>query len=268
MDIGLKHAPASRNRPVVGVLSNAIMDGTLPAQSVDHKYLDALMQVADVAVVIIPALNPHRHLSEDILQSLDGVMLTGAVSNVHPRHFDPDADEHRHLPFDQERDNAALELISHALAYDVPLLAICRGMQELNVSRGGTLTPDIHSDDKFFCHDAWDKSDPPHVLYAPSHAVTIADGGILGGVLGAGTRQVNSLHVQAIDRLGDGLMIEAVAQDGTVEAVSIPDKRFALGVQWHPEFMASDNDVSRRIFQAFGAAARSYQMFKAMEPTR
>jgi putative glutamine amidotransferase len=252
-----------QDRPVVGVVANAGMDGRLQVQSVDRKYLDALMSVSDVAVLIIPALVAEEGTAT-VLESLDGILLTGAVSNIHPRHFDAAADEPRHSPFDHGRDQVALDLARRALERDMPLLAICRGMQELNVCRGGTLTPQIDQDQQRFCHGAWDKTLALQELYGPAHAVSVSQGGLLSDIVGTGPLHVNSLHVQAIDRLGDGLRVEAVADDGIIEAVSMPDKRFALGVQWHPEFGAEENDVSRQIFHAFGMAARMFHVYRAL----
>lgn len=254
--------PGPARRPIVAVLANALLDGDLPGQAVDDKYLDALTDVADVATVIIPARDLQGDL-EALLHLVDGVMLTGAVSNVHPRHFDADGDEARHSPFDPGRDASALRLLEGVLARDMPLLAICRGMQELNVLRGGTLVPAIQLDSERFNHEPRDTTAEPEQRYGPAHTIEIAAGGVLAQLLGHAPVQVNSLHVQAVARLGQGLRIEGRAQDGTIEAVSVPDRRFALGVQWHPEFKAANNEVSRRIFQAFGDATRNYRAARA-----
>ena len=245
-------------RPIVGVLANGMVHDDLPAQSVDDKYLDALVLLADVATVIIPA----RDLPDDsdaILQMVDGLVLTGAASNVHPRHFDAAGDAACHSPFDPGRDESALRLLRGALTRDMPVLAICRGMQELNVLRGGTLAPAIHLDSDRFDHRHSLADAALERRYGPAHAVAIEAGGMLAQWLGEGRIDVNSLHGQAIARLGRDLRIEGRALDGTIEAVSVPDRRFALGVQWHPEYKAAGREVSRRIFQAFGAAVRQYQ---------
>ena len=246
-------------RPIVGVLANATVYDDLPAQSVDDKYLDALALLADVATVIIPARDAPNG-SDAILQMVDGLVLTGAASNVHPHHFNADGDEACHAPFDPGRDASALSLLRGALTHDMPVLAICRGLQELNVLQGGTLTPDIHLHGDRFDHRHSLANAALEQRYGPVHAVAIEAGGVLAQLLGEGRIDVNSLHGQAIARLGRGLRIEGRALDGTIEAVSVPDRRFALGVQWHPEYKAASRDVSRRIFQGFGAAVRQYQM--------
>lgn len=248
---------AQRQTPVVGVLANRAFDGSLPAQAVDEKYLLALLDVAKVSTVIIPALGASGHLSE-LLDRIDGLVLTGAVSNVHPEHFAPDADAGLHEPFDAGRDHAALELIRLTLERDMPLLAICRGMQELNVACGGTLTPDIFVDGESFDHRPWAKDLPPEQLYGSAHDLVPVPGGWMDR-LGLRNVSVNSVHVQAIDRLGEGLHVEAHARDGTIEAISLPQKCFALGVQWHPEYRADSNSFSRKLFEAFGDAVRQAQ---------
>ena len=252
-----------RLRPIIGVLSNTVMDGDLSIQSVDDKYCDPLGELADVTVLIIPATDLAGQI-DDVLNLLDGVMLTGAVSNVHPSHFGGEGDESKYLPFDLGRDAVALPLIKRVLQRNMPLLAICRGMQELNVCRNGSLAPSIQDDPLRHNHGTLNSDLPTEQRYGPAHEVTIEPAGMLSHILkGATSAQVNSLHVQAVERLGDGLQVEARAHDGTVEAVSVPECTFALGVQWHPEFSAQDNVVSRQIFQAFGAAARLYAKDKS-----
>lgn len=243
--------------PIVGVLANRALDGNLPAQAVDEKYLRALIDVAGVSVVVIPALGAGNNLA-DILDRIDGLVLTGAVSNVHPDLFDPGADATLHQPFDSGRDQVALELIRMTLDRDIPLLAICRGMQELNVSRGGSLTADIFADEFRADHRPWAKHAPPETLYAAAHAIVLVAGGHLERLTQGVVPMVNSVHVQAIDRLGEGLAVEAVAPDGTIEAISVPDNRFAIGVQWHPEYKAADNLLSRRLFEGFGESVRLF----------
>lgn len=247
-----------RMRPIIGVLSNTVMDGDLSIQSVDDKYCHPLGDLADATVLIIPATDLAEQI-DDVLDLLDGVMLTGAVSNVHPMHFGGEGDESKYLPFDLGRDAVALPLIKRVLQRNMPLLAICRGMQELNVCRNGTLAPAIQDDPLRHNHVTLDKNLSTEQRYGPAHEVSINAAGLLSNILnGATSAQVNSLHVQAVERLGDGLQVEARAHDGTVEAISVPDCSFALGVQWHPEFSAQDNAVSSQIFRAFGTAARRY----------
>lgn len=142
------------SRPIVGVLGNRIYDGLLPTQSVDEKYLDALIELADVDVVIIPALENLSGL-DNILDRLDGILLTGAATNVHPRYFEHGADQERYKPFDPGRDDAAFKLIRSVCDRDLPMLAICRGAQELNVAFGGSLFANIATDNEHHCHSTW-----------------------------------------------------------------------------------------------------------------
>lgn len=246
--------PASRH-PVVGVLANRAIDGNLPTQAVDEKYLDALVETAGVSAIVVPALGSGNDLAA-ILGRLDGIVLTGAISNVHPAHFNPLAEEALHCPFDPERDQAALDLIKMVLSNDIPLFAICRGMQELNVACGGSLVHNIFAGGVRSDHRPWEKNLPPERLYAAAHEIVAVEGGWFSRVTEGTPLGVNSVHAQAIDRLGAGLVVEACAPDGTIEAISFASNRFALGVQWHPEFMAASNALSRRLFEAFGEAVR------------
>ncbi len=159
---------------------------------------------------------------------------------------------------DPARDATNLPLIRQAIARAVPLLAICRGIQELNVALGGTLHQEVHALAGRIDHRS-DKSLPSHERYRAAHPAAVAAGGVLQALLGgARAIEVNSLHGQAIDRLAPGLVVEATAPDGTIEAVSVAGApAFALAVQWHPESGVHDNPVSRSLFAAFGAACRA-----------
>ena len=155
------------------------------------------------------------------------------------------------------RDATTLPLIRRAIERGVPLLAICRGIQELNVALGGTLATEIQEREGSLDHRA-PVSDDQDERFAIRQSVSIKPGSCLAGVFGAGEILVNSVHRQAVDRLGARLQVEAVAEDGTVEAVSVRDARaFAVGVQWHPEYWHKTDSASARIFQAFGDAVRA-----------
>ncbi|MGE8190299.1 gamma-glutamyl-gamma-aminobutyrate hydrolase family protein [Pseudomonas sp. NPDC086278] len=260
----LGNAPSYRGagRPIVGVITDQSHDGSLAAQSVDEKYLQALSEVADVNPFMIPSLGNVDDLPH-LLARLDGLVLTGSASNVHPRLYDPTAEEALYQPFNANRDSTALSAIGIALDMDMPLFAICRGLQELNVFMGGSLVTGICESQHFSSHTPWDKDAPLDVRYGPSHVVTPVPGGLFARIADGLTCHVNSLHVQAIARLGDRLAVEARAEDGTIEVISVTERRFALGVQWHPEYNAAGNPLSRRLFQAFGDATRSYQACSA-----
>ena len=171
-------------------------------------------------------------------------------------------------PYDPDRDATTLPLIRKAIEHGVPLLAICRGIQELNVALGGTLAAEIQEREGSLDHRA-PVSDNQDERFAIRQSVSIKPGSCLAGVFGAGDILVNSVHRQAIDRLGSRLQVEAVAEDGTVEAVSVKDARaFAVGVQWHPEYWVNSDGNSAKIFRAFGDAARAHALAQKQRENR
>jgi len=248
----------SGNRPLVGVVSDRRMIGPHPFHMVGEKYLQAIADGAEAYPVAIPSLADGFDVL-DIIDRLDGLFLTGSPSNLEPKHYlgSPSKPGTWHDP---ERDLAALALIPAAIRVGMPLFAVCRGYQEMNVAFGGTLHQLIHEVPGYGVH----KEDPEDSLedqYAPSHQVEFVQGGLLHRITGARKVPVNSLHSQAVDRLGDELQVEAVADDGLIEAFSVKEAPgFTLGVQWHPEWMVTENAVSMAIFGAFGDACRRYRL--------
>ena len=186
-----------------------------------------------------------------------GLLVTGARANVHPSHYGaPEIEEAG--PFDRHRDGTTLPLIRMAIDRGMPVLAICRGLQELNVAYGGTLDHAVHERPGRQDHRS-PQQDDVDAWFAIRHPVAVTPGGLLEGIVGAGEIAVNSVHRQGIDRLAEAARIEARAPDGTIEAISIPEARgFVLGVQWHPEHFARTDPPSKAIFAAFAAACRSY----------
>ena len=231
-----------------------------PFHSVQEKYLTAVRQAAGCAPLLLPAFgwNAADGLGlelDPVLDMLDGVLLTGSPSNVEPHHYggpqSAEGTEH-----DAQRDATTLPLIRRAVERGIPLLAICRGIQELNVALGGTLHQRVQEVPGRFDHRS-KRGRPMDERYAPAHPVRLADDGFLARRLGCAQIVVNSLHAQGIDRLAPGLAVEATAEDGTIEAVHLPGATgFVLGLQWHPEYRATENPVSMSLFQAFGDAAR------------
>lgn len=217
-------------------------------------------RVADVllnAVGALPiAIQPVGEVQIGVLDRIDGLLVPGSPSNVHPSHYGigesltPD----RHDP---ARDATTLPLIRAAVARGLPVLAICRGIQELNVALGGTLLQNVHevpgrSDHRANGDGSIDRA------YGPKHRVRLT--GALARIVGSDAIMVNSLHTQAIDRPGDGLVVDAVAEDGTIEAVSAPNAAgFVLGLQWHPEWKWAEQPASVAIFRAFSEACRAHQ---------
>ena len=208
--------------------------------------------------LMIPSLGEDLMDLRRLIQRLDGLMMTGSPSNVHPEHYGQPATPEAE-PFDRVRDATSLQLIRLALDEGLPFLAICRGFQELNVALGGTLHARVHE-----VEGRMDHRRPQHpeldVQYGPNHPVRLRPEGPLAAMAGSETLTVNSLHWQALDRVAERLIPEAWAEDGTVEAVSLANARgFALGVQWHPEYKAWENPFSAAAFCGIrhgGAGAR------------
>lgn len=242
--------------PLVGVTACLKPLEELRFHCVGQKYVEAVAAGAEAIPVLIPALG-QRLDPETVLDRLDGLLVTGSLSNVDPALYGGPPPREGNLA-DPDRDATTLPLIRSALARGLPLLAICRGLQELNVAMGGTLHQHVHELPGRRDHRS-DKTRPRPERYGLAHPVILTPGGRLQALLGGATQvDVNSLHAQGIDRLAPGLVVEAVAEDGTIEAVSVEAaKGFALAVQWHPEWQVLENPVSRRLFAAFGAAARA-----------
>ncbi|HEX6015350.1 MAG TPA: gamma-glutamyl-gamma-aminobutyrate hydrolase family protein [Geminicoccaceae bacterium] len=241
--------------PLVGVTSCLKPRDGLHFHTVGEKYVDAVAAGAAAIPVLIPAIG-ERLDPGLLLDRLDGLLVTGSPSNVDPaRYGGPPAREGNEA--DPARDATTLPLILEALRRGVPLLCICRGLQELNVALGGSLHQHVQELPGRFDHRS-DKTKTLPDRYGLAHPVRLTPGGRLQAVLEGPERiEVNSLHGQGIDRLADRLAVEAVAEDGTIEAVSVRDAQgFALAVQWHPEWQVLENPWSRRLFAAFGAAAR------------
>jgi len=242
--------------PVVAVTADCAMHGGHPAHVAGEKYLAALVDGAGVLAFVLPALGARQRV-DAILSTVDGLLFTGSHSNIEPHRYGGPASVPGTL-HDPARDATALPLMRAAIDAGVPVLAICRGMQEMNVVYGGTLHQRLHATAGFGGHREA-PSDPLERQYGPAHVVRFTPGGLLQRIArGAREATVNSLHDQGIARLGAGLAVEATAPDGLIEAVSVPGARaFALAVQWHPEWRFADAPLSRDIFAAFGAACRA-----------
>ena len=215
------------------------------------RYGAALIQGSNAMPVLIP---PEGAEMLPLLDRVDGIMFNGSPSNVMPTWYgvDYDATPDAH---DIERDATTLPLIRAALEKGLPILCICRGMQELNVALGGTLFQEVHKVPGRMDHRAGDGDN--EFRFRLQHEVKLS--GELAKISGAGTIQVNSLHGQAIDQLAPGLIVEAVAPDGTIEAVRVEGaKNFAMAVQWHPEWEVTHFPDRLRLFEAFGSACKAY----------
>jgi putative glutamine amidotransferase len=243
-------------KPIVAVPADIrIFDGA-SWHAVQHQYVRAALNAAGVMAFIVPAFE-EGYDTDAILDRVDGVLVSGSASNVHPSFYGRQATE-ADGPFDMARDATTLPLIRRAIDRSIPLLAICRGIQELNVALGGTLASEIQERPGI-----WDHRKPADVdrdgMYAIRQSVFVKEGSCIASIVGPGEVQVNSLHRQAIAETAPRLQVEAVAEDGTIEAVSVIDaKAFAVGVQWHPEYWAETDKPSNQIFAAFGDAVREY----------
>ena len=246
---------AARRPPVILLPSCQKMLGPYPSHTIGRKYVDAARLAGGLPLVVPPA-DPAE--LDTYLALADGVLLTGSPSNVHPSHFGEDV-HNPALPLDPERDRWTLPVIRRVLALGMPLLAICRGTQEVNVALGGSLYQAVQDVGPFADHRSRDE-DPVDVQYGPAHEVTVEPGGVLQALLGVPRFSVNSLHGQAVQRLADGLRVEARAPDGLIEAFSLPSAPgFNLCVQWHPEWQAASNPISMTLLQAFGQACQSWR---------
>lgn len=248
-----------RRSPLVGLPSDRKQIGHHPFQAVGEKYIRAVVDGAGCLPVLIPSLTPPLDLRA-LLEGLDGLLLTGAYSNIEPHHYGTEASYEGNL-HDPARDATALGIVPLAIELRVPVLAICRGLQEVNVALGGTLHQKVHDVIGFSDHRE-NTADPLGVQYAPSHPVDLAEGGLLARIAGAPQAMVNSLHGQGLRALGRNLVVEATAPDGLVEAVRLDLSRdedpgpFLVAVQWHPEWRVTENPFYLGLFQAFAAACR------------
>ena len=243
------------SRPIVLVPACHRSLGDHPYQVVGQKYVDAV-RLAGCQPLVVSA-TPHDEL-DTLLPIAHGLFLTGSPSNVHPSHFDEEVLDPA-LPLDRQRDAWTLAAIPRVLALGMPLFAICRGFQEVNVALGGSLHQAVQQLPGMLDHREASEASAPE-QYDFAHDIDIADGGLLSRLLDERRVRVNSLHGQGLNRLGAGLRVEARAPDGLVEAFTVADAPgFNLGVQWHPEWRAGENPVSLRILRAFGAACAAYR---------
>jgi putative glutamine amidotransferase len=230
------------------------MVGPHPFHMVGEKYAHAVLEAADALPLLIPSFGEELRL-DDLVRRLDGILFTGSPSNVEPRHYDGTPSDPDTL-HDPERDATTLPLIRKAVQAGIPVLGVCRGFQEMNVAFGGTLHQKVHEVPGYDDHRD-DTSLPLDVQYGPAHDVILEPGGLLRAMAGSDRVRVNSLHSQGIDQLAPGLVVEARATDGLIEAFHVRNApRFAVAVQWHPEWKVMTNPFSRALFAAFGAASR------------
>jgi putative glutamine amidotransferase len=242
-------------KPIIGVPADRRIVDPHPFHMVGEKYLKALTDGSNALPLIIPALAEEIDVDE-LLGQVDGILLTGSPSNVEPHHYGGDAGAAGTM-HDPHRDAVTLVLAKRTMERGIPLLGVCRGFQELNVVLGGTLHEKVHEVPGYHTHKE-NPDDPLEQQYGVSHAISLVEGGLLRGLSSEVNVMVNSLHSQGVARIASGVTIEAIADDGLIEAFRVDDvPGFALAVQWHPEWQVTQNDFSMAIFKAFGDACRT-----------
>ena len=246
-------------KPVVGVIGNVhVVENRFPAQMVGERNLRAVAEAAG-ALPLMFAGRPDITDIDALLDVVDGILLTGARANVHPARFGLEPHP-RHEPYDSDRDELALALVQTCVGRGVPIFGICRGFQEMSVAFGCSLHPEIRELPGRMNHrmprlENGEIHPDQTVVFADRHDVTLVPDGVFARMLGCETIRVNSLHGQGIHEACNRVIVEGVAEDGTIEAIRIADAPgFALGVQWHAEYEAQRNPVNRKLFEAFGEA--------------
>ncbi len=253
------------SRPVIGIIGNHfVINDRYPTHTAGTMNSMAVADVAGAMPLIIPT-DPRFVSVEELLETCDGFLLTGGRPNVHPSEYGEE-ETPAHGAFDRARDAITLPLIRACVTRGQPFLGICRGFQEVNVAMGGSLHPEIRDIPGRMNHRM-----PPDAMleeqFALRHTVRFTESGVFHRLMGSPEVMTNTLHGQGIMRPADRIMIDGHAPDGTPEAIYVKDAPgFTLAVQWHPEWNAADDPVSRPLFAAFGQAARHWA--EARHPLR
>lgn len=250
-------------KPVIGLTAERVVADGYYWHRVEEHYPLAIIEAAGGIPILIPALAQQLD-QRALLQRLDGLLLTGGASNIEPEFYGCES-EQPNSSRDRLRDETTLALIPQAIALGVPVLGICRGLQEMNVALGGTLHQRVHRVAGKFDHREDERAPVPE-QYGLAHRVSLQAGGLLAALSNAKEIEVNSVHGQGIDELAPELRIEALAPDGLIEAVSLPTAAaFTCAVQWHPEWFEQTTPFCRALLAAFGAACRKYAISKQSE---
>ncbi|UTA46641.1 gamma-glutamyl-gamma-aminobutyrate hydrolase family protein [Simiduia sp. 21SJ11W-1] len=249
-------------RPVIAITAETLDkpkgEDTTRYYQIMAKYVAPVVDLMGALPLLLPPIGDQLD-TDTLLARVDGVLLTGGVSNVEPRHYQG-GESYPGCPHDPDRDATVLPLVKKIIERGVPLFGICRGFQEMNIAFGGSLYQQLHIEADFALHKALvDFDAPADGLYADVHELNIAPDGILARITNGPVQRVNSIHGQGIKRLGDGLRVEGTSPDGLIEAFSVENaKAFALGVQWHPEWKPTQNPMYQAMWEAFGQATRAY----------
>ncbi len=245
-------------RPVIGIIGNShLINEEYPVHAAGVMNTAAVAEVSGGLPLIVPS-DPRLVDLGELLDACDGFLLTGGRPNVHPEEYGH-AETEAHGAFDRDRDRLALALVRTCVERGQPIFGVCRGFQEVAVAMGCTLHPEIRELDGRDNH----RMPPEGTMdekFALRHIVTLTEGGLFHRLFGSTQVMTNSLHGQGILDASDRIVIEGRAPDGTPEAIHVKDAAgFTMSVQWHPEWQAGIDPVSRPLFQAFGAAALDWK---------
>lgn len=257
----------SDRKPLLGIVSCSRDVGGRQVHAVSHRYVEPVLSRLQATGLIVPSLTDAASIRQ-MAALFDGLFLPGSFTNVNPQHYDTQA-QPEHGPFDESRDRTVFLLLEEMLKQGKPVFGICRGFQELNVFFGGSLRCDLgHGHETMTHHLPVHPETAFSKLFSLNHAVSIEQGGVLEQVVGRRRIGVNSVHHQGVGRLGHGLTVEALADDGLVEAISWQEGNAAvLGVQWHPEWDLATNPVSQALFDHFGKLLHGERDVARLSPT-
>ena len=254
-------------RPVIGIIGNSyLLNEQYPVHAGGSMNSEAVAQVSGCMPILVPS-DPRYVSVSELIEVCDGFVFTGGRPNVHPEEYGEAATE-AHGAFDRARDAIALPLIRACVARGQPFLGICRGFQEVNVAMGGSLFPEIRDLPGRMNH----RMPPDGSLeekFELRHVVRFTEGGVFHRLMGASEVMTNTLHGQGIKLAGQNIVVDGHAPDGTPEAIYVQDAPgFTLAVQWHPEWNAAADPVSRALFSAFGDAARAWSEGRFAKPVQ
>ena len=253
----------SKLLPKIGIVCDVIQFGLNQFHGVGEKYINAVAHGANAIPILLPSFGDGNDIvdletvydCDSIADIVDGIFLTGSPTNIEPKHYrgPPHAEE---VLEDRQRDNLSLKLVKKCEEHKIPILAVCRGFQEVNVALGGSLHQRVHNEPDFFDHRE-NKNQRRDEQYDAAHVVTLTEGLKLESILKKQKFHVNSLHSQGIKALSTALVVEARSEDGLIEAFSSASESWwVIGVQWHPEWKFSENHVSVKLFSEFGKQVR------------
>ena len=248
---------SSNKKPLIGIVCCKRKQDGHYFHMVGEKYINAINNYSGCTGVLVP-IDQEENINLSIIENMDGFLLTGSLSNVHPNIYQEDL-INPEMMLDEPRDQFVFSMIKQIIGKGMPLLAICRGFQEMNVAFGGKLYQDLERDSNHIGHD-FDRDQSHSIQYGLSHEVKLIKDGLLNTLTGLYNVEVNSLHTQGVKELGEGLTVEAVSHEGLVEAFTVDQtENFNLSVQWHPEWKPGNNLLSQAIFDAFGIACQDFQ---------